>query len=55
MDIRINPSRVRKALEALKDAERELEAALREAEQPRPDPPPGPVKFSRRPKSMRRI
>jgi len=36
----INPTRIRKALQNLQDAQRELEAALAEAQSPRPDPPP---------------
>ena len=40
MENAINRARVKRALEALREAERELEAALREAERPRTDPQP---------------
>lgn len=51
----INPNRVRKALEALNEAKRELEDALAEAERPRPDPPPQPARLYKGRKSLRRI
>jgi hypothetical protein len=54
MDTPINPNRIRKALQALKEAERELQAALSDCERPRPDPPPTPVKVWRGHKSLRR-
>jgi hypothetical protein len=50
----INPMRIRKALQALKEAEAELEAALREAERPISDPLPSPIRVQR-PRSTRRV
>jgi hypothetical protein len=50
----INPNRLRKALEALSEATRELEQALAEAERPKPDPPPQAVRVYKGPKSRRR-
>jgi hypothetical protein len=50
----INPSRIKKALQALEEAQRELREALAEAERPRPDPPPLPARVKKY-KSMRRV
>jgi hypothetical protein len=50
----INPTRIRKALQAVSEAQRELEAALLEAETPRPDPLPEPAKIGKRYRSLRR-
>jgi hypothetical protein len=44
MEMSINPTRVRKALEAAEEVVRQLKAALSEAERPRPNPPPGPAR-----------
>jgi hypothetical protein len=49
-----NPTRISKALQTLKQAERELEAAISDAKRPQPNPLPKPVKV-RRFRSMRRI
>jgi hypothetical protein len=49
----INETRIRPALKAIQDAERELKQALADAERPPPDPPPHPVRVHR-PRSMRR-
>jgi len=40
----INPARIRKALQLVEEAKDELERALQDAERPRPNPPPGPVR-----------
>jgi len=48
MNNAINPMRVRKALEALKQAQQELEAVLADAERPRPDPRPAPARIAKR-------
>jgi hypothetical protein len=55
MDTPINPARIRKALSSVKQAVKELEDALAEADLPKPNlPPPGDrVKKPRR--SLRRI
>ena len=50
----IDLNRVRKALEAVRVAQKELEAALADVEQPPPDPPPKPVRVARQ-RSMRRV
>jgi hypothetical protein len=55
MDRSINPGRIRKALSALKEAGKELQAALDEAEAPRPDHLPPPAKVAKRRKSLRRV
>ena len=54
MESSINPDRVRKALAALKDAQRELEAALTDAERPRPENVRA-VRINKPRKSMRRL
>jgi hypothetical protein len=51
----INADRIKKALQAVRQAEMELEAALSESERPRPDPMPGPVRLIKHRKSMRRL
>jgi hypothetical protein len=51
----INADRIKKALQAVREAEKELEAALSESEQPRPDPMPRPVRLIKQHKSMRRV
>jgi hypothetical protein len=48
MENAINRARVKRALEALREAERELEAALREADRPRADPPSNAAKVAKR-------
>jgi hypothetical protein len=48
MDGSINPARIKKALSALKEAEKELQAALDEAEAPRSDRHPPPAKVAKR-------
>lgn len=50
----INSDRVRKALEALRQAERELEGALADVERPRPATLPKPVRMYKQ-RSMRRV
>jgi hypothetical protein len=55
MNTSINQDRIRKALSALKQAERELQTVLDEAEQPKPDPPPQPTKIHKSHKTMRRV
>jgi hypothetical protein len=51
----INIGRIRKALVALRQVERELEAVvLADAEQPRSDPYPRPARKAKR-RSMRRV
>ena len=51
----INPNRLRKALEAISEAKRELEQALAEAEQPKPHPPLQAVRVYKGPGSRRRV
>lgn len=55
MNTPINPSRIKKALLALKEAERELEAALADAERPAPDPAPRGARVYKPGKTMRRV
>lgn len=55
MAILINADRIKKALRAVREAEKELEAALSESEQPRPDPMPRPTRLIKHRKSMRRV
>jgi hypothetical protein len=52
----INPKRIADALQALRQAEKELEAALDEAERPLPNPPLQAAKVrKRRQRPMRRV
>jgi hypothetical protein len=44
MNAPINPSRIRKALEALEEARSELNEALADAERPNPEIPSRPIK-----------
>jgi hypothetical protein len=55
MNTSINQDRIRKALSALKQAERELQTVLDEVEQPKPDPPPRSTKMHKRHRTMRRV
>jgi hypothetical protein len=48
----ISPNRINKALQKLKEAEKELTDALAEAERPTPDPRPQPAKM--RPRHRKR-
>jgi hypothetical protein len=50
----INPSRIRKALAALREAEKELEQALADDDRPAPNPLPRAVQVSKPRKSLRR-
>jgi hypothetical protein len=50
----ISPGRIRKAREKLREALDELTAALQEAERPKPETPPSPVRYSK-PRKMRRV
>jgi hypothetical protein len=51
----INPSRIMKALAAIREGTHELEAALADAERPRPSTPPGPMRVYKGRKDPRRI
>jgi hypothetical protein len=55
MDSLINPDRIKKALLAVREAEKELEAALSESERQRPDPMPHPTRAIKHRQSMRRV
>jgi hypothetical protein len=51
----ISPTRIKKALAALKEAEKELREALDEIAALRPDRLPPPAKVGKRRKNLRRV
>jgi hypothetical protein len=54
MDTSINSARIRKALSLVKQAAKELDEALADAERPKPNPPPTAAKVTKSRRPLRR-